>query len=261
MDIIQALFLGILQGFTEFFPVSSSGHLVLAKDIIGVEPSVFFDIMMHVATLLAIFAVFWRDIISLFKPPFKRLLLLAIASVPAVLAGFFLSDFLEGLFEGGQALPFMFLLTAALLTVTEIVSKRRKYTVGKPVGLKTAVIMGLSQAVAVVPGLSRSGTTISAGVLSGADREKAARFSFFMSIPIILGSAAYSIIKGGLDGALASVPIGAVIAGMAAAAITGFFAIKLMLKLISKSNFKWFALYLTVLFIVTFINYYIVRFF
>ncbi len=257
MDIIEAIFLGLIQGLTEFFPVSSSGHLVLLKDILGIAPSVFFDVMLHVATVAAIVIVFWKELLALLKPPFKKLALLVIASVPAAAAGFFLSGTIEKFFEGGLVLPFMFLLTGALLLTTELVSKRRKAP-GKPVGIKSAAIMGLAQAVAVIPGLSRSGSTISAGVLSGADRERAARFSFFMSIPIILGSAAYSLIKGGA-GVFDSVSVTAVAAGMLAAAVSGFFAIKLMLILIKKSNYKWFAVYLGILFILSLVYYIVAK--
>lgn len=272
MDIVEAVFLGLLQGLTEFFPVSSSGHLVLAQSILGIgaEGALFFDVMLHAGTLIAVFAVFWKDLVGLFKPPFKKLALLALASVPAAVAGFLLSGTLDRLFAGGGGilLSFMFLLTAALLFTTEIISSRRSSDTGERsnvsgavtqngnVGFKTAAIMGLAQAVAVIPGLSRSGTTICAGVLSGAKREKAAKFSFFMSVPIILGSALYSLIKGGSE-AFKAVSPAAVAAGMIAAAFAGFFAIKLMLKLISKSNYKWFALYLTALFVITFTNYFV----
>ena len=253
MDIIEAIFLGLVQGLTEFFPVSSSGHLILAREILGIETdnALLFDIMMHAGTLIAVFAVFWKDIFALFKPPFKKLALLAGASVPAALAGFFLNDILDGLFAGGRTvswlLPLMFLLTAALLAATEILTSRRarlRADKGKPVGIVTAAVMGAAQAVAIVPGLSRSGTTICAGVLTGAKRENAAKFSFFMSIPIILGSAAFSLIKAGKGAFGGDISMTAVAAGMIAAAVSGFFAIKLMLKIISKSNYKWFAVYL-----------------
>ena len=287
MDIIQAIFLGLVQGLTEFFPVSSSGHLILAQDIFGIETdnALLFDVMLHVGTLIAVFAVLWKDILGLFKPPFKKLALLAGASVPAALAGYFLNDIFDRLLGNGTfllVLPFMFLLTASLLAVTEFITVRRakgqgdmfgdtqgrqpcprdtNYKGGKPVGIKSAAIMGVAQAIAVIPGLSRSGATICAGVLSGAKRENAAKFSFFMSIPIILGSAAFSLIKAGKGAFDGDMSLTAVAAGMIAAAVSGFFAIKLMLKAISKSNYKWFAAYLGVLFIVTFANYYIVRFF
>ena len=255
MDIIEAIFLGIVQGLTEFFPVSSSGHLVLAKDILGIEQSILFDVMMHVATVVSIIIVFRKEIAALLKPPFKKLALLVIASVPAAVAGYFLNGLIEDHLIGGLFLPFMFLITAALLTVTEIVSKKRKKAC-RPLGIKSALIMGFAQSIAIIPGISRSGATISAGVLSGAEREKTARFSFFMSIPIILGSAAYSLIKGG--GIPDDISILPLVAGMIAAAITGFFAINLMFKLIVKSNYKWFAIYLGVLFAASLI-YYIVK--
>lgn len=256
MDIVEAILLGLVQGLTEFFPVSSSGHLVLVHDLFGIEASMFFDIMLHVGTLIAVFAVFYKDILGLFKPPFNKLALLALASVPAALVGFLLSDKIEGLFQSGKLLPFFFLITAALLLTAELVAKRRK-TLPQPLGPGRTLIMGCAQACALIPGISRSGSTIAAGILSGAEKEKVARFSFLMSIPVILGSALMEGV-GLINTEVADINVISLLAGMAAAAISGFFAIKLMLKLIGKNNYKWFAVYLAALSIFTFVNYYII---
>ncbi|GHU99436.1 undecaprenyl-diphosphatase [Clostridia bacterium] len=252
IDIIQAIFLGLVQGLTEFFPVSSSGHLVLFQDILGLGGTeeaaaslMTFDIFLHVGTLAAVFAVFWRDIWDLFRPPFNRLLMLIGACVPAAAVGFLLSDRVEEFFGNGTYLPFFFLLTAAILFIADTAAKRRQKQKKpeSPVGIKHAALMGLAQAAAIFPGLSRSGTTISAGILSGAERGRAARFSFFLSVPVIAGSALVSVVKGGLSGA-GGVGLTAIAAGMAAAAVSGFLALKLMLKVVSKNNYRWFALYM-----------------
>ncbi|MDR1092870.1 MAG: undecaprenyl-diphosphate phosphatase [Clostridiales bacterium] len=258
MSIIEAIFLGLLQGLTEFFPVSSSGHLVLFQDILGIESSMTFDIMLHVGTLISIFAVFWREILGLFKPPFNRLIMLAVASVPAAVLGFFVNDWVEGFFGEGTYLPFFFLATAAVLLAADVVGRIRKKP-GTPVGIVRAVIIGVAQAAAIFPGLSRSGMTISAGIVSGAERDKAARFSFLLSVPIIAGSALFSVLKGGLsDG---NVGMSAMAVGILMAAASGFLALKLMLKAVSKNNYRWFALYMLALSAVTFVNYYIVSVF
>jgi undecaprenyl-diphosphatase len=227
--------------------------------MLGIESSMTFDIFLHVGTLLSVFAVFWRDILDLFRAPFNRLLMLIGACLPAAAVGFLFMDKVEAFFGNGQYLPFFFLLTAAILFTAEVLAKRRKKP-ETPVGIKHAVIMGIAQAAAVFPGLSRSGTTISAGILSGAERGRTARFSFFLSIPVIAGSALISAAKGGLSDA-GGAGLGVIAVGMLAAAVSGFLALKLMLKLISKNNYKWFALYMLVLSVFTFLNYFVIHIF
>lgn len=252
MNIWEAILLGLVQGLTEFLPISSSGHLVLFQNILGVQGDLlFFDVMLHVGTLAAVFTVFFRDIIDLFKPPFKTMGCLIIATLPAGIVMLLLSDQIEALF-GGQFLWIGFLITALLLLATEFIGK--KYPRNKPLDLKVSLIMGVSQAVAIVPGISRSGATISGGVYAGAKRETVAKFSFLMSIPVILGSGFFEIIKVQDWNA---VPIVCVIAGMIAAGLSGFLAIKFMLRLIQKCNYKWFSLYLIVLALVSCLNQYV----
>ncbi|HEY8423849.1 MAG TPA: undecaprenyl-diphosphate phosphatase [Clostridia bacterium] len=252
MNIWEAIALGIMQGLTEFLPVSSSGHLVMLQNILGVQGDLlFFDVMLHIGTLLAVFAVFFRDILGLFKPPFKTIGLLILATLPAGLVMLLFSDQIEALFEG-RFLWIGFLITAVMLLVTEYVG--RKYPRNNPLDVKVSLIMGVSQAVAVVPGISRSGATISGGVYSGVQRETVAKFSFLMSIPVILGSGFVEIIR---VKNWNSIPVYCVLAGMAAAAISGFLAIKLMLKLIQKCDYKWFSLYLFVLALFVCLNEYV----
>lgn len=251
MNIWEAILLGVVQGLTEFLPVSSSGHLVLFQNILGVQGELlFFDVMLHIGTLVAVFVIFFKDILDLFKPPFKTMGLLILATLPAGLVMLLLSDQIEALFEG-RFLWIGFLITAVMLLVTEYVG--RKYPKDRPLDLKVSLFMGFAQAVAVVPGISRSGATISGGVYAGAKRQTVAKFSFLMSVPVILGSGLVEVIKVQDWNAVA---IPCVLAGMLAAALSGFLAIKLMLKLIQKCDYKWFSLYLIVLAAITCLNEY-----
>ncbi len=251
MGILEAIALGIVQGLTEFLPVSSSGHLVLMQKIFGTaalegttNPQLlFFDTMLHIGTLLAVVVVLWKDILGLFRKPFNTLLYLVIATIPAVVVSLWLGDFIDEAY-GGQYLGFGFLFTALALTASELISKR----IGnrREVRLGTATTMGIMQAIAIMPGISRSGSTIAGGLACGAERQKVARFSFLMSVPAILGGAllnGYKFIK--MDNAsLDWLPL---IAGMVCAAVTGYIAIRFMLALISKKRLWGFAIYVTVL--------------
>ncbi len=249
MEIWQAIILGAVQGFAEFLPVSSSGHLILVQRWLGVsEGGLFFDVMLHIGTLIPVFIVFFKDIIGLFKKPFNKMLMLIVATIPAMLTGILLGDVVEGAFYGGDLLAacllaLTFTLTASELFVSEIVSKKRSKEL--PLGYKNAIAMGVAQSVAIVPGLSRSGTVISAGCYTGLKREENANFTFLMSIPVILGAALLSGIKVIKDGAVVDVlPL---VFGMATAMVTGYIAIKVMLKIIRKANYKWFSLYLLIM--------------
>ncbi len=206
-----------------------------------------FDVMLHVGTLFAIFIVFFRDLLALFKPPFKTIGLIILASIPAVLVGFFANDFIESFFADGKYLCFFFLFTAVLMFATEFISAKTTET--KPLGIKTAIAMGLMQGVGVFPGISRSGSTIFGGVVAKTDREEVAKFSFFMSIPIILGSAVLELIK--VD--FSSVNWTCTIVGMFVSFLSGLGAVKLMMLAIKKANYKWFGLYLVVVAVLSFI--------
>lgn len=262
MEIWQAVVLGLVQGLTEFLPVSSSGHLAFIQGLMGLNDGqinlLLFNILLHVGTLVAVCAVFWRDIIDLFKKPFKTLLYLIVATIPAGIVGLLFMDWSESLTSSGYVgilLASFFALTAVLLFVTELVAKRRDKQKELSLGWRTTVPMGLAQAVAALfPGLSRSGSTICAGVLAGGRSEDLSRFSFLMSIPVILGSFAVSLVKGAVDGDLsASVSaMGAdagwcIALGFIVAAVSGLFAIKVMIAAIRNANYKWFSLYLVLL--------------
>lgn len=261
----QAIVLGLTQGLTEFLPVSSSGHLTFLQRVLGINvggAALFFNIILHLGTLVAVCIIFWKDIIALFKKPFKTLLFLVVASIPAAVAGLLLDDVIEEHLMGGAyvgvVLAVFFTFTAAVLFATEIFAKRRKKVL--PLCWRTTVPMGLAQAVAILPGVSRSGSTIAAGTFAGGTAEDVSKFSFLMSIPVILGSFLIELIKGLIgDGeesfsysfSVAGSQFGWCIAiGFIISAIAGLFAIKVMLEAIKKANYKWFSLYLVLLAIV-----------
>lgn len=264
MNFWQALVLGLVQGLTEFLPVSSSGHLVLVRSLMGVSGDyMLFDIMVHVGTLLAVFAAFFKDFIGLFKPPFKTIGLLLLASVPAAIVGLFLSDYIDGFFSTPKYLCFFFIATAVILLATEFFSKKYPCVerplddrIAPSVGLKGAIYMGLIQTAALLPGISRSGSTIFGGTLARSKRSDVAKFSFFMSMIVIAGSALVTLIGGAKDGTLGDVAWLNVIGGMVVSFASGFLAIKFMMKLIEKADYKWFSLYLGVVGILTFIFYF-----
>ncbi len=253
--------LGAVQGLTEFLPVSSSGHLTLLQHLLQFDleggSMTFINIMMHLGTLIAVIVVFWKDILALFKKPFKTLLMLIAATIPAGVVGLLFNDEIDALFSGENAVLYLsvcFALTALLLLICEMAAKRRK--VQKPLGWGSAAAMGLMQAVALFPGISRSGSTIVAGALVGTRREDVAKFSFLMSIPVILGSFAvevFGIVRepSSVAGVGANGVIGMAV-GVVLAAVFGFFAIKLMLRVIRKANYVWFSVYLTALSVVCF---------
>jgi len=257
MNILSAILLGIIQGLTEFLPVSSSGHLVLFQKIFGITaPALFFDTMLHIGTLLAVFAVLWRDILEILKKPIQPLTgFLIIATIPAVIAALAFGDIIEEVFESGRFLGVCFLLTSVLLVSAEFLSKRAAVGTLKKAGDMNwldALVIGILQAIAIAPGISRSGATISGALSRGLNRDFAARFSFLMSIPAILGALVMQtkdLVKVGASAEIASESISAaaIIAGTISAAVVGFFAVKLMLKIIKEKSLFGFAVYTAVL--------------
>ncbi|MCD8308264.1 MAG: undecaprenyl-diphosphate phosphatase [Clostridia bacterium] len=255
MTVLQALLLGIVQGLTEFLPVSSSGHLVLLQNLFNIDladTDMFYDIILHIGTLFAVCAVLRKDIIKLFRKPFKNLLYLVLASIPAAVVGVIFGDWVNATFFGGTYLFIGFLISAVLLAAAQIYAKRKNPSL--PLCKKSAAAMGIAQAVAILPGISRSGATVAAGTLAGADRVQAANFSFLMSIPVIAGSFVITLIKGIVGGELAATFVNAgsgfgvcVAVGIAAAAVSGFAAIKVMLKAATKAGYTPFIIYLVLL--------------
>lgn len=257
----QALVLGLVQGLTEFLPVSSSGHLILVRELMGLNEigstqfNLLFDVMVHMGTLVAVVIVLYRPILDLFKKPFKRLAMLVVACIPAVVVGFTCKDYIEKYFSTARYLCFFFLFTAAIMLISEVVAKRNKSP--KELGWGGAIAMGVMQGAGVFPGISRSGSTIFGGTVSGTDTKQVATFSFLMSIPIILGSLLLSVIDVAQAGALVQVDWFAVAVGACAAFASGYFAVRVMLDLVAKANFKWFSLYLLIVAVLTFVFYFL----
>ena len=260
MDIIQALVLGIVQGLTEFLPVSSSAHLVFVPYIIGTTSSLAYDTLLHIGTLVAVVAYFWNDIINMLKSFFSSLLdiprgqflkglqedqfkklawFVIIGTIPAGLAGILFKSSFESLFNSVPIVGVFLIITGFLLWGSEMVSRRiSNKTSLKEMSLKNSIIIGIAQAFAIAPGISRSGATISAGLFLGVDKELAARYSFLLSIPAILGAA---LVQAKDIGSLMDISSVAAIAGFIAAIISGYLAVRFMLKLIKERNLLPFA--------------------
>ena len=252
------MILGIVQGATEFLPVSSSGHLVVIPALLGWEaPPLVYDTTVHLATLIAVIAVFRRDLLGLLaawwrgiikRQPFGTIearlaWFVILGTVPGVLAGVFLEDVFEGLFESPRAAGGFLLLTALLLVLAEVFGKRRRELTA--MNWADSLLIGAGQAAAIAPGLSRSGTTIAVGMFRGMTRDAAARFSFILSIPIILGAAIMqSIEAAGNDNLTALMP--ELITGFLAAGISGYAAIRLFLAYLRKRRLYPFAVYCVV---------------
>jgi len=254
MSILQAAILGLVQGLAEFLPVSSSGHLILTRAIMDISDEtaatgafMMLDVLLHAGTLLAVIIVFWKDWWNILKNPFKSktLLLLFIASLPALIAVVLLGDIIDTFFTG-WFLGVSFLVTALFLLIAEFASTRAKNYQEKPSFLN-AIVMGIAQAVALLPGVSRSGSTLMGGVTSGLSRRSAAKFAFMMSAPAIVGS----LIFEGKDaielGYLSQLELVPTLVGVAVAAVSGYLAIRFMLRLINRISLNWFALYAALL--------------
>jgi len=245
----DAAILGIVQGLTEFLPVSSSGHLELGKAILGdnsiPSESLMFTVVLHAATALSTIVVFRKDILAIFQGLFsfkwneetQFSLKIILSMIPAALIGVYFEDELESLFSGNILLVgFMLIITALLLWLAD----RAKFT-GKPVSYRNAFVIGVSQAIAILPGISRSGATISTSVLLGNDKSKAARFSFLMVVPLILGKIAKDILSGDLAESTTEASI--LVIGFIAAFISGIVACTWMITLVKKSKLSYFAIY------------------
>jgi undecaprenyl-diphosphatase len=259
MSIFEAIFLGAVQGLTEFLPVSSSGHLVLFQKILGISgPTLFFDTLVHGGTLIAVFVVLWRDIWSILRRIMQPLTAyLTLATLPAVAAALAFGDAIEAAFNSGGFLGFAFLATSGLLILADFFSKKTRFPKEKgEMDWRDALVIGILQALAIVPGISRSGSTLSGALSRGLNRDFAARFSFLLSIPVILGalilqtkdlltgSGAGSMDAAGLSGAAGTgLEVLPLIAGTLSAALVGFFAIRIMLRIVRDRSLLGFAVY------------------
>lgn len=255
MSILIAILLGLVQGITEFLPVSSSGHLTLVSKLFGVQNDILFvSILLHFATLFVIVFSFRKEIWEMIKHPLsKESKNIYIATVPTVLLVLFYKTCLDDFFSSSKLLPYGFLTTAMFLLLTYFIAGNKKEKTDystQPMNKKSAFLMGVAQGFAVLPGISRSGSTICTGLLSGGKREETTRFSFIMSIPIIIASVAYEIFTGSFS--LAGVGVAPLIFSFITAFVVGLIFIKLMLKIMVKAKYYWFSIYLILVAIASF---------
>lgn len=254
MNWFEALVLGLLQGLTEFLPVSSSGHLELGKALLGVQSqdNLTFTVVVHGATVLSTLIVFWRDIAGMLKDlvEFKwntssqYISKIALSMIPIAIVGLFFKDYVEQVFDGDSILLLvgcMLLFTAILLSFTYYARQK-----DKEISYTDALIIGIAQTIAILPGISRSGTTIATGLLLGNKREHIAKFSFLMVLIPILGENILSLLKGDLGeaGAIGTVPL---IVGFLAAFISGLLACKWMIRIVKSGKLIYFAIYCLIL--------------
>lgn len=254
MSWLDALILGIVQGLTEFLPVSSSGHLEIGQALLGTagEDNLTFAVIVHAATVLSTLVVLWREVARLFQGTFTTLrwneekdyvAKILVSMIPVFVVGMFFKDQVEAFFGNGLLLVgICLLITAFLLALSEWLQKKRQ-TAGHEVGYKDAFIIGLAQACAVLPGLSRSGTTIATGLLCGVKKESVAQFSFLMVLIPILGEAFLDLLKlmqGEITSELGVLPA---VVGFLAAFATGCLACRFMLEVVRRQRLVWFAVY------------------
>ena len=260
MNVLQSAVLGLIQGLGEFLPVSSSGHLLLARLIMGIQqasPQVqssykILDILLHVGTLIPLLIVFRKDWMDMLLHPVrnKTLLYLFLASVPTLLIYLGAKKLFPdvngfSVFDSGWFLGASFLITALFLLLTDLIAAGR--TVPRKFRIFNALVMGIFQGIGMIPGISRSGSTIFGGVLSGLDKKKAASFSFMMSVPAILGSLVMEGKDALEEGLFANIEFVPVIVGILVAAVSGFLALRMMLRIISSVSLSRFAVYLALI--------------
>ena len=257
LELLQAIILGIVQGLTEFLPVSSSGHLLLGQYFLGLDQNRFglsFDVALHMGTLIAVVSYFWRDLIRMVRAflrsfayrdlkndPDQRLAYLVIASAaPAALIGYLFGDFFEDTVRSPWVVVFNFILVGVLFIVGEAVGTRTRRA--SKLGFGEAVSIGLAQSMALVPGVSRSGATITLGLLLGLRREEAAKFSFLMSVPIIAGAGSLKVaqvIAAGMD----MQQIVLFVVGFVTSAAIGYVTIRFLLNYLTNHSLRAFAYY------------------
>jgi undecaprenyl-diphosphatase len=250
MNWFEALILGLIQGLTEFLPVSSSGHLEIVKHLFGLDPeaSFYFTVAVHGATVLSTIVVFWKEILSLLGGTFKfkmneetsYVLKIIVSMIPVGIVGVLLKDPVERLFNGNIIfIGSMLVVTAGMLAVAHFVRKRTR-----SIGFMDAFLIGIAQAIAVIPGISRSGATISAGLVAGNRKDEIARFSFLMVLVPVIGANILEILTG--DVKSGSTGTGIIMIGFVAAFISGYLACRWMITLVKKSKLIWFSVYCAV---------------
>lgn len=261
MDTLQAFLLGLIQGLTEYLPVSSSGHLTIVSNLFGIngEDNLTFTVAVHVATVLSTLAIFWKQVVWIFKDLFKfqwnegtrYAACIVVSMIPVGIVGVFFKDYVEEIFGSGLFIVgCMLLLTALLLAFSYYAHPRQK----EKIGFFDALVIGLAQACAVMPGLSRSGSTIATGLLLGNKKESLAQFSFLMVIPPILGEALLDVMKASKEGfasVAGDISATALIAGFITAFVFGCLACKWMVDIVKKGKLIYFAIYCAIVGLIT----------
>ena len=252
MSGLEAIILGFVQGLTEFLPVSSSGHLTIGKELLGIESSnLKFEVIVHAATVTSTIVVFYKEILNLIKGFFRfklndetnYLIKIAISMIPVFIIGIFFKEYVEEMFGSGLVIVGLsLLLTATLLILTNIIKPRER-----EITKKDAFIIGVAQAIAVLPGLSRSGATISTGMMLGVKKEEIAKFSFLMVLVPVLGEAFLELISGEFTAAASGISITSLILGFVSAFVSGLFACKVMINLVKKAKLTGFAIYCAII--------------
>ena len=261
MDTLQAFILGLIQGLTEYLPVSSSGHLTIVSNLFGIngEENLAFTVAVHVATVLSTLVIFWKQIVWLFKDLFKfqwnegtrYVACIVVSMIPVGIVGVFFKDYVEDIFGSGLlVVGCMLLLTAFLRAFSYSSHPRQK----EKIGFFDAFIIGIAQACAVMPGLSRSGSTIATGLILGNKKESLAQFSFLMVIPPILGEALLDVMKAskeGLSAVAGDISATSLIVGFITAFIFGCLACKWMVDIVKKGKLIYFAVYCAIVGLIT----------
>lgn len=261
LSLLSAILLGLIQGVAEFLPISSSGHLAIAEHLLSsgsIEVPGFYDVLLHLGTLIAVFAAYWQDIVDMIRelidgvrdlahgstpnpvPPARRMILLIIVGTLPLFAVLPVHDLIEGLGDSLYFVAAALVITGGLLFFSDRVRKGRKTE--KNASLVDVLLVGVAQAIATCPGISRSGTTITAGCFVGFERKFAVRFSFLLSIPAILGANILSL-KSALEGEIIWADVPVYLVGVAVAAGVGYLCIRLLRRIADKGRFGWFAYY------------------
>ncbi|MEW9667431.1 undecaprenyl-diphosphate phosphatase [Ammoniphilus sp. 3BR4] len=239
----KSLLLGMIQGFTEFLPISSTGHLVLGRKYLGMsEAGLLLDTLLHFGTLIAVVAVFWDDILKLIRRPFSRLgLLLLAGTIPTAIIGLSFEDYFEEISKTGSTIGVEFLVTGAILWWADRI-KNKGYKSFDQISMRDAVFIGTLQGAAILPAISRSGLTIAGSLLRGIEKEAAARFSFLLSLPAIFGAC---LLQGKklVEHPSETIGLFPLLIGTFAAAIAGYIAVRWMLRILGQGSLKIFAIY------------------
>ncbi len=246
-ELLKSIILGIVQGLTEFLPISSTGHLLVFRKLFGLsEAGLFLDTMMHLGTLVSVVIVFWKEIIYLIRNPFSKLSLLIIAgTIPTAFIGLAFEDFFEEISRTGITVGWEFLVTGFILWFADRAKERGHKNIDQ-IRYRDAILVGTLQGAAILPAISRSGLTISGALFAGVQKGDAAKFSFLISLPAILGAVVLQgakLTNGEEIAALNSIGIIPMIVGTLAAAISGYIAVKWMLNILQKGSLKVFSYY------------------